>query len=393
MPAISEICVVRRQTIDPREFPDELFEYYSIPALQATGGPTSEFGRNIRSQKVVVSYPTVLFGKLNPRVPKIYRVLHRSAHRQIATTEFICLEPKHDVDTEYLFYACSWRRVIAKAQQLTSGSTPSRQRVDPSSFGDIEIPVPSLPKQRAIAAILSKLQERIDVQTRILGTLNDLKIATMAQLFTEYSWREVALGQIAKIGNGSTPRRDESRYWTGGTLPWLTSGKIHEGIIELADEFVTEAARSECHLPLVPSSSILIAITGQGKTLGNAALVTFQTCVSQHLAYIIIESGELLPEFLLAFLQSRYDDLRAVGQSGGTTKGALTCGYLKTLTVPVPAIDEQRTIASTCKALFDVTRVARMKQCLLQELFNGTLDEIMSGEIDATVLVNDSEGE
>lgn len=194
------------------------------------------------------------------------------------------------------------------------------------------------------------------------------------------TWPEVPLGQIAKIGNGSTPRRDEPRYWEGGTFPWLTSGKVHDGIIRSADEFVTDAARNECHLPVVPASSIVVAITGQGKTLGNAALVTFETCVNQHLAYITIESDKLLPEFLLAFLQSRYDELRAAGQSGGTTKGALTCGYLKTLTVPVPVLSAQRAVVATFKVLFETARVTQAKLRALEELLASTLRAVMSGK-------------
>jgi type I restriction enzyme S subunit len=83
----------------------------------------------------------------------------------------------------------------------------------------------------------------------------------------------VRLGDIAKIGNGSTPKRTNEAYWEGGHIPWITSTKIHEVIISRADEFVTETAFRECHLPLVPRKSIVVAITGQGKTLGNAALL------------------------------------------------------------------------------------------------------------------------
>ena len=39
-------------------------------------------------------------------------------------------------------------------------------------------------------------------------------------------------------------------------------------------------------------------------------------------------------EFILAYLQTCYDDLRQAGSSGGTTKGALTCGFLSQYPFP-----------------------------------------------------------
>src|SRR6266699_425382 len=104
------------------------------------------------------------------------------------------------------------------------------------------------------------------------------------------SWHLTPLGEVARIGNGSTPKRSDERYWKGGTTPWITSTQIHDVVIQQANEFVTQTARKECHLPLVPRGSIVVAITGQGKTLGNAAMLAIDTCINQHLAYLRLES-------------------------------------------------------------------------------------------------------
>ncbi len=58
-----------------------------------------------------------------------------------------------------------------------------------------------------------------------------------------------------------------------------------------------------------------------------------------------------MPEFVLWFMQTRYEHLRSISQAGGSTKGALTCGYLKTYPIPVPSVNEQREIAEVFAAL------------------------------------------
>jgi len=257
--------------------------------------------------------------------------------------------------------------------------------------------IPPLPEQRAIAHILSTVQRAIEQQARIIEVTTELKRALMRKLFTEglhsepqketeigrvpQSWEVIALGSLAKIGNGSTPKRDYKAYWEDGTYPWLTSGKIHEGVITQANEFVTQAALSECHLPRVKTNSLLIAITGQGKTLGNSALVTFETCVSQHLAYVQFTDKRVVPRFMLWFLQSRYKHLRSISQAGGSTKGALTCGYLKTYPVPLPSEPEQIEIADIFQTLTNKIKTHQRKQDALNNLFRTLLHQLMTGQV------------
>lgn len=388
---LQQLCSFTRQTLDPQAHRSEEFEYYSIPAFQAHGEPLRAKGAEILSQKLLVSPGDVLFGKLNPRVPKVWHVGRRGPLRQISSTEFIALTPGSDLDGDYLYFVCRSPMVLALAQRYAGGSTPSRQRVDARLFASIAIQVPSLTDQRRIANILRKIQGAIDIQTRIVGALKELKAAALTKLFHERSdWPTRPLGQLARVGNGSTPSRGEIGYWENGSIPWLPSAKVHEGMIRRADEFVTELALRECHLPLVPPQSIVVAITGQGKTLGNAALVTFETTVNQHLAYMTLLTHEVLPEFLLFCLQSQYEELRRAGRSGGTTKGALTCGYLKTLQIPVPSVDEQQLVSSTFHALLESMDAEEAKLSVLEELFAASLESLMSDELiaDSTTTPN-----
>jgi type I restriction enzyme S subunit len=258
------------------------------------------------------------------------------------------------------------------------------------------LPLPPLPEQKKIAHILSMVQRAIEAQERIIQTTIELKNALMHKLFTEgirnepqkqteiglvpESWEVVALGSLAKVGNGSTPKRANEAYWEGGTIPWLNSTKIHDRFITEADQFVTPQAVKECHLPKVAPNSLLIAITGQGKTLGNSAITRIETCINQHLAYAQFHAAKIVPDFVLWFLQTRYDYLRAIAHGGGSTKGALTCGFLKTLPIPVPSRAEQEEIASTFQMLEDKKDFAVRKQAALQNLFRTLLHELMTAK-------------
>jgi type I restriction enzyme S subunit len=77
--------------------------------------------------------------------------------------------------------------------------------------------------------------------------------------------------EVARVLNGSTPAREQSAYWRGGTIPWMATGKVNERIIAKADEHVTPKALAECSIELLPRGTVLVAMIGQGKTRGMAA--------------------------------------------------------------------------------------------------------------------------
>ena len=283
----------------------------------------------------------------------------------------------------------------------TTGSTIPH--INKTVFENLPVLLPPLPEQRAIAGVLRTVQRAREACERVLAATRQLKQSLLHHLFTygpvpfpqaahvrlketeigqlPEHWETAKLGDHATIGNGSTPKRTEPRYWRGGTIPWLTSGKVHERIIRDADEFVTDAARAECHLPMVPKGSLVVAITGQGKTLGNAAQLALDACVSQHLAYVTFKDTWLVPEFVLAFLRLHYRQLQAASRGGGSTKGALTCGFLKSFVVPLPPLSEQREIARQLGAVDAKIAALEKRRAALDALFRSLLEHLMTGRL------------
>lgn len=314
-----------------------------------------------------------------------------------ATTEVIPIqEIAGSSDKHFLFHLLLHPAIRSDLAGKMDGTT-GRQRLSKEALGSRLIPLPPLPEQKKIAAVLGVVQQAIEQQERLLALTAELKKALLNRLFTQglrgepqketeigpvpESWDVVPLSSLAKVGNGSTPKRDNRGYWEGGSIPWLNSTKIHDLFIIEADQFVTPLAVKECHLPRVKPGSILVAITGQGKTLGNSALISFDTCINQHLAYAEFTSPRVVPEFVLWFMQTRYEHLRSISQAGGSTKGALTCGYLKTYPIPVPSLDEQQEIADAFAASDLKGKLHQSKRAALNALFCTMLHQLMTAQI------------
>ena len=150
-------------------------------------------------------------------------------------------------------------------------------------------------------------------------------------------------------------------------------------------------ALRECHLPLVERGSVLVGITGQGKTRGQAVVLSFEATINQHIAFITPQVTRLDAWFLRWALLAAYEFLRSISDDAGGTKGALTCEDIAALRVPVPRIGEQRTIVqhiATESARLNALRSATGRTiALLKERRAALITAAVTGKIDVGMSV------
>lgn len=286
-------------------------------------------------------------------------------------------------------------------------------KINRESLSGLRVPIPPLSEQRAAVAYLDREAAQIDAlvgaKERVLALLAEKRRALTARAVTRgldpraplrgsgipwigeipEHWEIWKLAHVALIGNGSTPSRDNPDYWAEGAIPWLNSAVVNQEEVSEADQFVTTLAFQECHLPLVGQGSVLIGITGQGKTRGQATVVSFDTTISQHLAFVSPHRERLDPWYLRWVLYAAYEFLRSISDDAGGTRGALTCEEVANLRVPVPPMPEQIAIVEKIRAQsarLDALRAAIERTiALLKERRTALIAAAVTGQIDLGV--------
>lgn len=345
----------------------------------------------------------VLFGKLRPYLAKAW-VAEFSGR---CSTELLVMEPA-EIDPGFLRYVCLWSEFVDTVDASTFGS--KMPRADWNFIGNVAVPVPERSRQRAICEYLDRETARLDAlvaeHRRLLGLLDEKRGALVtgavirglhpAVSFRDSGvpwigkipahWELWKLGHVASVGNGSTPNRGRQEYWEDGDVPWLNSSVVNRAEVTSAEQFVTRLAVRECHLPIVKRGAVLVAITGQGKTRGRAAVLSTDATVNQHIAYISSGWSRLSPWYLKWTLAAAYDYLRSISDDVGGTKGALTCEELANLRVPVPPAAEQReivrSIAARTRAIDDLAAEAEHTVALLRERRSALIAAAVTGRID-----------
>lgn len=158
-------------------------------------------------------------------------------------------------------------------------------------------------------------------------------------------WTWATIDQLAQVGTGVTPLRAKSEYFDGGTVPWITSGALNSEVVTTASELVTELAINECRLEMYPPGTLLVAMYGEGKTRGKCAELRIPATTNQAIAAIRLET-EALPckDYVKAFLLDSYERMRS--QASGGVQPNLNLQIIKSIPIPLPAIEEQDHIAA-----------------------------------------------
>src|SRR6185295_15732724 len=74
------------------------------------------------------------------------------------------------------------------------------------------------------------------------------------------SWAMTALANLGSITGGGTPNTSDQRYWTGGTIPWVSPKDMKCLEITDAQDHITPLALKETSTRLVPPGTVLIVI-------------------------------------------------------------------------------------------------------------------------------------
>lgn len=339
-------------------------------------------------------------------------VFARAKQAGVISPDYTVLRSRRSLEVRYFEETLRSPGCRSELRIRAKGIVEGFWRLYTDDFYDICLPVPQPDEQAAIVRFLDHVDQQtrryIGAKQKMIRLLEEQQQAIVRRAVTRgldsnvrlkacgaawlgdvpEHWEVRQIGHIASVGNGSTPSRGNAAYWAGGTYPWLNSSSVNVGTINQADQRVTERALRECHLPRVPAGSVLVAITGQGKTRGTAAVLEIEATINQHIAYITpLTFGRLVaPEYLRAFLFVAYPELRRISDDSGSTKGALTCEDLRHFRIALPPFIEQMQIVRSSMERTAAVRAtlehAQREVSLLHEYRARLIADVVTGKLD-----------
>jgi type I restriction enzyme, S subunit len=301
-------------------------------------------------------------------------------------------------DVEFIGLILEQPRVWQPLRENAIGST-GRRRVQANDFLNLEIPLPPLLEQRAIASALRTIRRARDATAQVLAEARELKRSLMRHLFTfgavavqdaanvelqeteigmmPKNWDVKTLSEVAKLSTGTTPSTENLNYYNG-EIPFLKTGEINGEVIRRTNETLTELALNDYSLTIYPSGTVFMAMYGQGKTRGQVAISGIPLTTTQNAAAIQTNNDKLLNYFAFEYLKSQYLRLREDGHHVQITH--LSLAHLRKFQLPIPSRETQDQLIEKIQFFTLYISSLESRVSALDDLFQSALHALMTGQ-------------
>lgn len=195
------------------------------------------------------------------------------------------------------------------------------------------------------------------------------------------NWEWVRLGNIGDWGSGGTPSRKDQSFYQNGTIPWLKTGDLNNGIVDEVDEYITEEAVKKSSAKLFPKNSIGIAM--YGATIGKLGIFGKEMTTNQACGVIVVNKDLVENKGLFYYLLSQKENFIELGKGGAQPNISQT--VLKEYPFPLPPLSEQTRIVNKLESMLSKIKEAKEKIVEAKESFElrraSILHKAFTGEL------------
>ena len=312
----------------------------------------------------------------------------------------------------YLLYALQIGNVQHQFHAYANGVTRFGLRKD--DILRVEIPLPPLPEQRAIARILGALDDRIELNRRMNETLEAMARALFKSWFVDFDpvrakmegrdpglpdriadlfpdrlvdseigeipegWEISEIGEEVDACGGATPSTKESVYWVEGKLHWATPkdlAKLRSPVLLETDKKITDAGIRKISTGLLPIGTVLLSSRAP---IGYLAIAEVPTAINQ--GFIAMVCRKRLPNlYVLFWCHENLDYIKNI--SGGSTFSEINKKSFRPIPVLVPLEEILTVYEDAIRPLYNRIVANAKESVSLTQIRDILLPKLMSGEV------------
>jgi type I restriction enzyme, S subunit len=342
--ALSELMASKVGSVDPAKFPDEVFDLYSIPAFDR-GTPEVAVGVSIGSSKQIVKPGDVLLSKIVPHIRRSWVVGTEQGRRLIASGEWIVFRSER-IDQAYLRHVLVGDPFHSQFMQTVSGVGGSLLRARPVHVAKITVPLPPIPEQRRIAAILDQADALRAKRREALAQLDSLTQSIFIEMFGDSvsnpkCWPVASIDEVCKLivdcVNRTAPVVD-------GPTPYkmIRTTNVKAGKVNLSEvRYVTEATFKLWNRRTTPMQGDVL-LTREAP-LGEVGVLEGNDNVflGQRLMLYRADIQRIAPKYLLSSFQSQFLQNQFSRHASGSTVKHLSLPACRSFQILLPPIQIQ----------------------------------------------------
>lgn len=340
---------------------------------KATTLPTAEFTPSFEKKDTLVS-------NIRPYFKKIWKAEFSGG----CSADVLVFKANEKVSKDYLYYILADDEFFKYSMATSKGT--KMPRGDKLAIMNYPILLPNLSTQQKIAAVLSSLDDKIELNNRINQNLEQQAQAIFKSWFVDFepfggkipdTWR---MGKVADLGEiicGKTPSTKIKDYY-GTECPFITIPDMHNNVYAcFTERYLSELGMKSQKGKCLPENSVCVSC------IATPGLVVLTDKLSQTNQQInsIIPNKNISPFFVYLLMQSLAETIKMLGSSGSTTSN-LNKEQFSKIDILIPTNKELKMFNSTVEPIFQNIKNNIHENNNLISLRDTLLPKLMSGEID-----------
>ena len=304
------------------------------------------------------------------------------------------------IDKNYLYYFLTSKLGQGEIKRGIVGAVQSKLPI--KNILDINIPLPSLEKQKAVASILSLLDNKIELNRRINDNLEQQAQALFKAWFVDFEpfkdgkfvdselgripegWKILCADEIYNINIGKTPPRKESIWFSkteDANIKWISISDLANcgTFIGNSSEYLTPQAINKFNIIVVPSDTVLLSFK---LTIGRIAIAKCSLTTNEAIARFYLPNPTYR-EFTYLTLKN-YDYSKLGSTSSIAT--AVNSKIIKNMKILFPNTKDIEKFHNTIQPIFDTIKSKSDEIDRLCELRDTLLPRLMSGELNINTI-------
>jgi len=279
---------------------------------------------------------------------------------------FKVVENQKIIDKLYLYYIIQTK--IEEMKTRVHGSTMTH--IIKKDFDSIEIPIPPLPVQKRIVAILERAERLKEKRQKTNEETGKIIQSLFYEMFgdpvkNEKGWDVKALKDVCEIIMGQSPMGESYNSNKKGISFFQGKAEFGEKY-PLVKKWTTEPAK------FAELNDTLMSVRAP---VGTVNMCNIKCCIGRGLS--AIRPTKLNKEYLFRFLQSSEKRIEAKGT--GSTFKAISGKDLKSLDIPVPPISLQNQFASLVEKIESIKANQTQSTEDINMLFDALMQKAFSG--------------
>jgi type I restriction enzyme S subunit len=312
----------------------------------------------------------------------------------------VLIRPRPDaLDPYYLNYLLSGPELRGWMESVSTGVTVPHLNM--ADIRSMELPpLPPLPTQRKIAAILSAYDALIENNNRRIKLLEEMAQRIYREWFVDFrypghedvslvdselgpipkGWQIAPFTDLADILSGGTPRTTVPEYWDG-VIPFFTPRDAPDSlVVATTEKHISQVGLERCNSQLYPRGTIFITARG---TVGKVVMAGVPMAMNQS-CYAIRGREELRQEFLLFAVRNQVDYLRT--NTGGATFDTIIVDTFRRMRSILPPHKHIGAFAGVVEPAIRLIAVLQDESENIRNTRDLLVPRLISGEIDVTDL-------